>query len=571
MKTRLAPYRFFLLVVIILLAACGTPSPGQLANTPTINATEVNSATLSGAHTGIALTGQAIPTSTSLPAATQINLIPTLEDSPALEQPIFETEEIPGKLSAALHVEMLSEFKGHSLLRVSGWQYGFNGVNWAGADHLLLYPFAGMVPFRDGSAIGAYPTTLNLNLQSFWIPEDRLSLSWSETLGVFIVLQEDNSVVLYRPDGDVKATYTGNLYGISPSATKLLIDDTWIDLIGEKTVDFAWQPTDSAGVFVNARSQFPPIWSPDEMRVYACCYAYGDAKTGESFVMPHDGIKVDGQEVDYSLLAFGGTWVLEDKYLLPIWQGGSDDRFSSVYLLDPAAKTYRNLSELAGVPHGLGYEDQPSCNRPSAQNGGRYVWVDCLDGGHMIDLVTFHSQTFPPFGRPFGEGSFALADVEWSVDGTFARMSGDGFESILSTTSKELKTPPGSLSKFWHPTENKLLYLSHEGKVLSILDPTTMTVREQPLPIKSTGFVWSSDGQQIAFRAEDGSLWHAAYPELANLEQLTAPMPGWSDRPSYYGAHPTGKSLAWSPDGTALAFVSGTDVYVVSTGSKTEK
>ena len=572
MTTKAGPYRFSLILFVILFVACGTPSIQTTKDrTPTIYVTDVNSTALSGVSTGVAQTVAATPTSTSISTAS-LTSIPTIEVSPTIDRPMFETEEIPGKLSAALDAETLSGFNGHSLLRVTGWHYGFNGVNWAGANHLVLYPFAGQVPFSDGSAIGAYPTILNLETQSFWIPDDRLSLSWSQQLGIFIVPQEDNSVALYSPDGDVKKSYTGNLFGVSPSATKILVDDdTWIDLSSGKIVDFAWHPVGDAVGYADARHQFPPIWSPDEMRVYVCCYAFGDARTGEGFVMPYDGITVDGQDVDYSLLAFSGTWVLKDKYMMPIWQGGWDDRFSSVFVFDPSAKTYRNLSKLTGVPHGLGYEDQPSCNRPSAQNGGRYVWVDCLDGSHLIDLVTFRSYTFPPFGRPYGESSFATADVKWSADGNFARMSGDGFESILSATTKELKTPPASLYKTWHPTENKLAYLSDEGKVLSILDASSMTVREEALPIKFSGYVWRPDGKYIALWAQDGSIWQAAYPDLLNPEQLTAPMPGSLERPSYYGASPTGKFLVWSPDGTALAFVSGTDVYIVTTDTNAGK
>jgi hypothetical protein len=569
MTTKAGPYRFFLILFVILFVGCGTPSVETTKDRmPTINV-DVNSTVLSNALTEVAQTVATMPTLTGIPTATPTP-IPIIEVSPTIDQPMFETEEIPGKLTAALDVETLSGFNGHSLLRVTGWHYGFNGVTWADADHLILYPFAGMVPYMDGSVIGAYPTIISLQTQEFWIPSDRLSLSWSEELGVFVVPQENDSVILYGPDGDVKKNYTGNLFGVSPSATKILVDDTWIDLSSGKIVDFAWNQTGYAAEFASA-GQFPPIWSPDEMRVYACCYAYGDARTGESFVMPFDGITVDGEAVNYSLLAYDGTWVLDDKYMMPIWQGGWDDRFSSVYLFDPVAKTYRNLSELAGVPHGLGYEDQPSCNRPSAQNGGRYAWVDCWDGGHLIDLETFRSQKFPPFESPAGELTYGTVDVAWSADGTFARLSGDGFESILSTASKELKTPPASFYKTWHPTENELFYLTNDGNVLSILDPSTMTVREAPLPIQSNGFVWNADGKHIALLAEDGSLWHAAYPDLTNPEPLTAPMSGWFDRPSYYGATPAGKSLAWSPDGTALAFVSGTDVYIVTTDSNIAK
>src|SRR5687768_1452418 len=77
MKTRLAPYRFSLLVVIILLAACGTRSPGQLANTPTSSVTDVNGTPLSGALTEVTQTMTAIPTSTVVPTDTLLPPTPT--------------------------------------------------------------------------------------------------------------------------------------------------------------------------------------------------------------------------------------------------------------------------------------------------------------------------------------------------------------------------------------------------------------------------------------------------------------------------------------------------------------
>lgn len=50
--------------------------------------------------------------------------------------------------------------------------------------------------------------------------------------------------------------------------------------------------------------------------------------------------------------------------------------------------------------------------------------------------------------------------------------------------------------------------------------------------------------------AADGSLWWIPNPAVDHVEQLTPPLPAV-------------RNVRWSPSGTQLAFVSGTDVYVV--------
>ncbi|HEX2995090.1 MAG TPA: hypothetical protein VHP14_09700, partial [Anaerolineales bacterium] len=373
---------------------------------------------------------------------------------------------------------------------------------------------------------------------------------------------------IYGPEGDLRNTYPGSLLGVSPSATKILLDGgIWLDLSNGKTVDFDWQQTDMAADYsVYGQSHSHPIWSPDEMRVYNCCYMYGDARTGASLVMSYDGITLDGEKAMGNFEVFGGTWVLKDKYVLPIWGGAWDGRYSAVYLFDPAARTYRNLSKMAELPDYPG--DGPYCNRPSAQTGGRYVWVDCRDGSYLIDLATFTSQVYPPFGRPYGESSFEMPDAEWSADGNFVWFDQEKSESILSAGTKEMKLLPENCSGFeWHPKDNVLLCTSNDGQSLLLVDAQTVSIlKETTLPARFYKMGWSADGKHVTLLAkEDNSLWQIDYPNLDHLEQLTLAMPELIRQTDKHNI-PLIKNVIWSPDDMDLAFIGAEHIYVIHVG-----
>jgi hypothetical protein len=494
------------------------------------------------------------------------------------ELPYFESTVIPGLLQANLTIEDLASFNGYKVKRISGWRYGFKDLEWMDANHLLLYPTAGIYNMGGGQHPGIFPAVINLDSGKFWIPLPNkrggtyypVLPRWSEELGVLIAAASDSSVAIYSPDGIVQKNYDGNFLGVSPSATKLLIDDTWIDLNSGKTVQFAWQQDGIASQRA-ADAQFRPIWSPDETRVYNCCYLYGDAQTGESLSIPYYAITLDGENTKYNFDAMYGTWVLNGKYFLPIWGGVWDGRYATVYLFDPIAKSYRNLSKITGLPDYPEYDPEPYCDRPSAQNGGRYIWVDCMDGSHLIDLSTFRSQAYPPFGRPYGEGTFDSPDAEWSADGNSVWFNQDGAESILSASTGEMKLLPKNCAGFdWHPKDNILLAGCDYGQSILLLDGRTLSVQKQvTLPAKFAEEGWSSDGNHIALLADDNSLWQLDYPNLDNLRQVTPAMPELKRKiPNSNLVETLIQNVVWSPDNSAVAFIGGDDIYVVQIESK---
>lgn len=560
------------ITLIVLLTACVTLSPDT-----TDEITPIHETAVAAASTSILPSKTVIPSSTVMPTNTVPATLSTTRPT-ATPLPYFEPTEIPGLLQSNLTIESLPSFNGNSVQRISGWRYGFKSLEWMDANHLLLYPYAGTYSIGGGYQPGIFPAVASLDSGTVWIPLPNWHGGgyyptlphWSAKLGILIAATSDTSVAIHNPDGTIKKVYDGNFLGVSPSGTKLLMDDTWIDLSNEKTIHFSWQQTEMASSYIGAYS-FRPIWSPDESRVYACCYVYGDATTSKSLVMPYYEISIDGENEKYYFDAFYGTWVLDGKYMLPIWGGAWDGRPDWVSLFDPAKKNYRNLSAVIDVPYGFGNPAEPYCNRPSAQNGGRYVWVDCEDGSHLIDLATFDSKTYPPFDRPFGGSSFAMPDAEWSVDGNSVWFNQEGAKSILSATTGELKPLPKNCAGFeWHPKDNVLLAGCDYGESLLLLDGRTLSVLKQAkLPNKFSKKGWSLDGKHIALLARDNSLWQVEYPNLDNLQQLTSAMPELTRPiPNSDLVESLIQNVVWSPDNSAIAFIGAQDIYVVQTNIK---
>ncbi len=575
----------FYLAIGSMLFAC-TPSElqGTSTNGPTATATISNKNSIQ--PTATFLDASSLPTFPAPTIASNINPMPTVSfglptvvfnttpvvgtpPTPSLDQmqyPYFEQTAIPGLLQSHLTIETLPGFNGHNLQRISGWEFGFKSLEWMDADHLLLYPVTGGDKIQPLS----YPAVANLDSNTFWTPlPSRRAVNnhsalprWSPQLGALVAVASDTSIGVYSPDGEVRKIYEGEFLGISPSATKLLIGDTWIDLDSAKAVDFAW---DQTGVAADdsGNVNMKPIWSPDEMRVYACCYRYGDARTGVGLVMPYYGTTFQEKKEIPAVFAYGGTWVLKDKYLLPIWEGVWDGRYGAVYLFDPAAKVYRNLSELSGVRYQWQGEADPYCTQPSAQNGGRYVWVDCMDGGHLIDVATFRSRAYPPpADGPYGGGYYNTRDTQWSADGSFVWFNEEGAESILSGVTGEMKSLPTDCYGFeWHPKDNVLLCMSVDDQRLLLLDAQSLSVkREFDLPAKFGWFSWSPDGKHVDLVASDKSLWRVDYPRLDNFKQLTPPL---SQLVGQNNSIPLTSNPLWSPDHTAMA-IRGTDgIYIV--------
>lgn len=551
------------LALCLLLTACGQVAQVTPSSDLSPTSTPIPSVTPSPSQLPTFIV---IPTQTQAPS-TFPTLIPTID--PTL---------VPDLLRNTFSIQTLEGINGHNIRKITGWDYGFrqyrcNGYEWLGSSHLLLYPRTGQRYETIGGGTGrgedlsSQPVIINLESGNTWLPKVSRSTSvwncnaifWSQELGVIISPEssstsysysDKNAVATYTFDGRDVSFFWGKLLDISPSGTKILVDNnTWIDLKSGKRVEFTWTKK-----FEEEQSvYFPhPLWSSDETQVYTCCYRYENARTGENYDFSYDDLSLDGEKLTGYLYTSYGEWVLDDTYLLIQWDVFYDTNPSFIPLFDPKAKTLRNLGALANIPTDL--NGPPNCRETSASPDRKYVWAECYTGNYLINLVTFKSVAYP---------NYWVEDFYWSSDSKFAWMASSGLGNepsstqfqILSVSNKQLKPIPENPlyeTLLWHPTEDVLAYLSEGKSALMLLDPQIMSVRKVILPTTFHSFVWSPNGDRIALVAKDGSLWQVNYPKLENLEQLTPPLPNV-------------REVFWSPDGKSIAFISGSGIYIVDT------
>ncbi|MGB8982257.1 MAG: hypothetical protein WCC12_10305 [Anaerolineales bacterium] len=498
--------------------------------------------------------------------------------------PTIDPAAVSDALRYAFSVLTQPGVNGHQIRQITGWDYGFGGGYWYGAcsgyewldtDHMLLYPAAGQVDPPEGRVIGInvvpQPVVVNLESGSVWLPRAHESTSpyncnrvyWSRELGMLITTEEAGAqfsgntgpiVVTYTFDGERLSHYWGELLDIAPGGTKILVgDDTLIDLRNDKIIDLAWY----MNYDLERSSQI--YWSLDGNRLYRCCYYFADLSTGKSYNFDLSDLRRDnGSPGPSSMLPHEhGEWVRNDTYFLVEWSWVDDGDIGYLPLFNPAENKYYDVYEMAGIAGDWhSYENTISSD-------GRYVWSagwgdDIGEGGYLINLFTFEARFYPTDG---------YGDVDWSADGTFAwlQSSGSGNDtaryhllSVSETELKDLPVDPSSMSNFtwqdlwWHPADDVLAYLSEDGQKLELLNAQTMSDQELALPTIFQYLAWSPMGKRIALLAKDSSLWQVDYPKLENLEQLTEPMPDVRD-------------VFWSPDSSSLAFVGGSDIYIVDT------
>jgi hypothetical protein len=445
------------------------------------------------------------------------------------------------------------------------WQYSCSGHYWLDKSHLLLYPQAGQrlqsLVTDARLPIGVAPQSVIINIDNgvTWLPPvssqamsgicDRVY--WSPELDILInhEIQNDTSIVsTYTYDGRKLASYPGSLADISPSRTKILINnDTIIDLRTNEKINLNWGMEDYSEPVLSSL-----FWTSDETRIYRCCYFYADLTSGISHRFERsDFYASNGNHLNSSGLWFQqGQWVQNDSYFLVRWSYVDDGDIRYIPMFDPATKLFYDVRERAGISEDL------TCPETRVSTKGTYVWLNCYEKSYLINLTTFETNEYPGYPN---------LDIDWSTDNRFAWLQ--SYESepkqylILSLSNKELTSLPVSPASdpnrwwqdlWWHPVDDVFAYISKDGQKLGLMDARTMSAQELPLSTTFREPVWSPNGDRIALIAENGSLWWVDYPSLENLEQLT---------PSLTNVY----EVKWSPDGNSISFISGSDIYIVET------
>jgi len=559
------------LAACLLAAACGQ----TVANTPTQVPFPAAAVT--------AIPSQAMFTATPLPSPTATATFaptPTQGYVPPTLIPTIDPTLVPGLLKNAFSVQTLEGVHGHTIQQITGWEYGFGntmypyyclGHSWLDPSHLLLYPVIGQKPGSDGW--GRYnlvpqPVVINLETGAAWLPPVQTEnygtchkVYSSRELGILVnhETKDDSSIVsTYTYDGRKLASYPGGLADISPSGTKILIgENTLIDLRTNKMIKLDWSLED-----YNEPHLSYLYWTyPDETRVYRCCYFYADITSGISERFQRSDFQdTDGNHLDPIGLWFHqGEWVRDNTYFLVSWLAVDDGPVRYLPMFDPATKLFYDVMEMAGLPGDW------EAVQTTASPDGNYVLLKGWEDSYLVNLVTFEAQHYA-----YPDLSYDM-DI-WAPDSEFMWFQSHDSDNkstevqVLSISDRKLShlpiTPLPDSDHWWHPTKATVVYPAADANTLIFLDPSTMSYRElsfnlHKLPaaygnVVYGKVVWSPNGEKLALVAEDGSVWQVDYPKLENLEQLTEPMPDVRD-------------VFWSPDGSSIAFIGGSDIYIVDT------
>ena len=493
-------------------------------------------------------------------APTQAYVRPTLI-------PTIDPTLVPDLLKNAFLIQTHEGLNGHDLRQIIGWGYGFRrgicgGFYWLDVSHLLLYPTVGQRESMGFAGVNVATQAVVINLESghVWLPRSYatdsyfgcLKTYWSQELGIVIIsdisfaqygpTDDKDAVFTYTFDGQVLDRYWGKLLDVSPSGTKILVDDdTIIDLRTKEITEFAWYMDYDQG------GSSKLFWSSDESRVYRCCYYFGDIITGKSYSFDFSELREpNGNPAPSLTFHTYGQWVRNDNYFLIEWSWLDDGDKRFLPMFDPDKKTYYEVREMAGIP------DDYQCTETTVSPDGNYVWMAGWGRSYLVNLNTFHALPYPVN---------STTDFYWSSDSEFAWLRSSGATGndpsqyyVLSISDKVLK--PLNINLLfdshlqWHPTDNMLAYIPEDGQKLELLNAHTLLVQELELPSTFRNFEWSPTGKHLALIAEDDSLWQVDYPNLENLEQIA---------PSLHGI----REVKWSPDGEFIAFVSGSDIFIV--------
>ncbi len=464
---------------------------------------------------------------------------------------------------------------GESLRQLHLPPYGFRSddycqrgpFQWLNNEYLLLFPVTGFDYWYANPAgvQTTQPAVVNLNGGAWAVaspPADGCDLPvWSAALGRLIEAG-DGEVRLRDLAGAVTAVYPGSYpLDLAPSGRRLLANMTWIDLDSGETYTFV--PKSEKG-----RIRFPrPAWAADERRFFSCCFEYGDVTTGEHWRRSEiPGFFVGGMDAPRDYLGSASYWVADDSQLLirpeAITFMGNNNR-SVVPLIDPAAQTFEDVTKRLNLPDSV-----VNCV-PNVAPDGRHFWLSC--GQHLENDYLFHYPTsylislpsfdvitttgaidFRGWSANSGFVAYAQLDDEQAHTGTTWLMNMDGRRWQIDDEAAR--------HTHWNPTKPIAAFRFEEAQRVLFVHAVTQTRREIRFDAPIAGLVWQPDGMGAA-------VWDVACTEQGRcngrIYLLPNPLNPDSEPIPLTPPLPDVHTVRWSPDGTRLAFVSGTDLYTV--------
>jgi WD40 repeat protein len=382
------------------------------------------------------------------------------------------------------------------------------------------------------------PVVMNMETERFWLPPVNGPSAgcdlpvWSPAVQR-LVTYDGESVLVINADGSQDGSYSGSRpLDLSPSGNRVIAGKTWIDLKSRQVVEFSrWAGTIS--------TVYPPAWTADETRVFACCYSYGDAVSGSGESFDLNGMLPVGRGLAPGFPGIPSYWMLDDSFATILWDFFSGQNFGIMPLIDPVGRNYQDLRGLTGI------RSDSDCSVQSVSPDKKHAWISCQSDAFWLDFADFRTLAFPP----------SVYIISWSGNGSFAVIGSRSDPSIqvLSATDGNAQPLPDlAAAPAWNPKESTLAYLSNEGQTLNVQNLDTQVLRQLSLPGQFTAAFWNPGGDALALLSKDGSIWLALYPSLDRAAQIAPPASGVRD-------------LQWSPSGVFLAYVSGQDILIIKT------
>jgi Tol biopolymer transport system component/DNA-binding winged helix-turn-helix (wHTH) protein len=245
---------------------------------------------------------------------------------------------------------------------------------------------------------------------------------------------------------------------------------------------------------------------------------------------------------------YGLSWTPDDKLVYTVQAGGEQN----LWLTDLNRNPPVQLTSHAG------FNQRPNVSPDgkyvffiSNRTGRQHVWRIDIDGQHPLELTHGESDSEPSVSP---DGKWIVYDTRNREKHEMLRIGIDGGEPVLVTdtmSSSAIFSPDGKWLALFYRAEpggiNKIALMPFSGGPVRVI---------KDLPAHYGGFVWTTDGQGLAYSAKQGggNIW-------------IQPVDGSAARQLTHEKTNPIVTFQWSRDGRWLAYASGSqtsDVVLIS-------